>query len=142
MDGKTAEWFGNQNFFLWSDFEKSLLERFGLDPFKMLAALNKREQGADEPVRDFADSLRTLGGYSSNKHIKALLLHFFMENTWDDVRQFVLARRPSTFDTAVAEGEVYEDQVFNRNKIKSITFNLPDPPNFKENKGNKEQNAS
>ena len=48
MDGKAAEWFSNNNFTRWEAFEKAFLERFGLDPSKMLTALSRRVQGKDE----------------------------------------------------------------------------------------------
>jgi hypothetical protein len=124
MDGKAAEWFRNQDFTRWEPFEKALLERFGLDPSKMLAALSRRVQGENESVRDFADSLRTLARCSSNpRHVEPLLLHFFMAGLKMKEREFVLTRRPTTFAGAVAEGEFYEDN-FVINKTKTVTFDL------------------
>ena len=123
LDGKAAEWFSNSDFTRWDPFEKAFLERFGLDPSKMLGALSRRTQGDKESVRDYADSLRTLARCSSNPHVGAMLLHFFIEGLQDRVRDFVLSRRPRTFEDAVAEGEYYEDQFVNR-KNKVISFNL------------------
>jgi hypothetical protein len=112
LDGKAAEWFSNQDFTKWEEFEKALQERFGIDPTKMLTLLEKRRQGPNESVRDFADSLRTLARYSAKGrgNNDALLLHFFLKGLRDEPKEFVLYRRPSTFEGAVAEGEYYEDQ--------------------------------
>ena len=121
LDGKAAEWFSNQDFNKWEEFERALLERFGIDPTKMLTLLEKRRQGPSESVRDFADSLRTLARYSAKGrgNNDALLLHFFMKGLRDEPREFVLIRRPSTFEEAVAEGEYYEDQFTSSNRVKS-----------------------
>jgi hypothetical protein len=121
LDGKAAEWFSNQDFYKWEEFERALLERFGIDPTKMLTLLEKRRQGPSESVRDFADSLRTLARYSAKGrgNNDALLLHFFMKGLRDEPREFVLIRRPSTFEEAVAEGEYYEDQFTSSNRVKS-----------------------
>ncbi|GAB4822872.1 hypothetical protein N2152v2_009918 [Parachlorella kessleri] len=53
-----------------------------------------------------------------------MLQHFFLEGLRDDVRKFVLTRRPTTFEQAAAEGEFYEDQFLNR-RGKTLVFNLP-----------------
>jgi len=41
LDGKAAEWFCNNDFTTWKAFDAAFLERFGLDPSKMLSTLSK-----------------------------------------------------------------------------------------------------
>ncbi|GAB4819831.1 hypothetical protein N2152v2_006877 [Parachlorella kessleri] len=111
LEGKAAEWFSNQDFKRWEDFEKALQERFGLDPAKVLIRLERCKQGAQESVRDFADSIRTLTRCSGNPgQDDSLLLHFFLKGLRTEARDFVLYRRPTTFAQAVAEAEYYEDE--------------------------------
>ncbi len=78
----------------------------------MLTLLEKPKQGPEESVMGFADSLRTLSRYSGKGRNgnDALLLHFFMKGLRKEPREFVLFRRPTTFEEAVAEGEYFEDQ--------------------------------
>ena len=130
LDGKAAEWFNNQEFTRWDEFEKALQERFGIDSTKMLHLLEKRKQGPHESVRDFADSLRTLSRYSSKGRStnNALLLHFFMKGLKKEVREFVLFRRPNTFEEAVAEGEYYEDQFSSDKSGFSLNPEVATPP--------------
>ncbi|GAB4820423.1 hypothetical protein N2152v2_007469 [Parachlorella kessleri] len=59
------------------------------------------------------DSLRTLARWSSNNNVEGMMLHFFLEGLKDDVRAFVLTRRPGSFEQAVSEGEFYEDNFTN-----------------------------
>ncbi len=117
LDGKAGIWFSNQEFPTLDAFERALLERFGLDPSKMISALSRRVQGEEESVRDFADSLRTLARWSSNSNVEGMMLHFFLEGLKDDVRAFVLTRRPGSFEQAVSEGEFYEDNFTNRTAV-------------------------
>ena len=65
LDGKAAQWFCNSRFTRWEPFQKAFLGRFGVDPSKVLSTLSKRVQGRQEPVRDYAEALRTLARYST-----------------------------------------------------------------------------
>lgn len=110
LKGKALDWFNNQPEFInWSSFRKALIDRFGLDPKKMLSKLTKRVQGKKESVRDCADVLRTLVRYSRDPHLKATLQHFFTEGLRAEVATFVKSQRPQTFEDAVDLGEYYED---------------------------------
>ena len=110
LKGKALDWHNNQEATqTWPSFKKALIQRFGLDPNKMLSALTRRVQGEKESVRDYADALRTLVRYSRDPHLQATLLHFFTEGLREDVASFVKTRRPLSFEEAVKEGEYYED---------------------------------
>lgn len=110
LKGKALDWFNNQTEMVtWTMFRRALIDRFGLDPAKMLSKLTKRTQEEKESVRDYADALRTLVRYSRDPHLKATLQHFFTEGLRADVATFVKSQRPKSFEDAVELGEYYEE---------------------------------
>ena len=110
LKGKALDWFNNQTEIItWAGFRRALIDRFGLDPSKMLSKLTKRTQEEKESVRDYADALRTLVRYSRDPHLKATLQHFFTEGLRADVATFVKSQRPKSFEEAVELGEYYEE---------------------------------
>ena len=108
LKGRALSWYNNQEPMNWTAFKTALIDRFGIDPSKMLGALTKRVQGETESVRDYADALRTLVRHSRDPHLPSTLQHFFISGLRGDLQSFVKARRPETFEAAVAEGEYYE----------------------------------
>ncbi len=110
LKGKALDWFNNQTEMVaWGTFRRALIDRFGLDPAKMLSKLTKRTQEEKETVRDYADALRTLVRYSRDPHLKATLQHFFTEGLRADVATFVKSQSPKSFEEAVELGEYYEE---------------------------------
>jgi len=66
-----------------------------LGPSNVLSTLSKRLQGRQEPVRDYAEALRTLARYSTQSNIEGFSLHFFLQGLeHDGLRRFVLSRHP------------------------------------------------
>ena len=108
LKGRALDWYNIQPPMTWRSFKRALVERFGLTPDLMLAALTRRVQGESESVRDYADALRTLVQCSRDPHLPCTLQHFFVNGLRWDLQVFVKTRRPKTFEEAVAEGEYYE----------------------------------
>ncbi|KAL4427930.1 hypothetical protein ABPG75_002019 [Micractinium tetrahymenae] len=109
LRGKAQDWFNNQEITTWAGFKKALVDRFGLDPNKMLSALTRRKQKDGESTRDYADALRTLVRYSRDPQLQATLQYFFIEGLQPDAAIFVKAQRPKNFEDAVELGEYFEE---------------------------------